>query len=329
MNKISFIMVLILFSAVAQAASFGRIVEIKGEGFISHGGKTKDLRVGDIIEYDSEIVLENSAQATFTDNADHRFHIGNSSSVAVFHKHVELRNGDMWFQSLNRTDDYKLTTANAAINYQGGEAILSYDSVKGKTQLMVISSVMKLSNLRSADLNLSVAEGNFSFIDNTYEEGAPRDPTPVGEKTYHQLITLFKNVTPLEKNAVQTFKHNDSLIKRGIASSSETHVDLESYKTMLFEKATETKVSNVTKVSSKKKKTKSVPIYASTLLEIKFYGMKASTTESASSALKSRTPASVFDTPVSAPEAHINPATNTNDHYKELATELINQLNKL
>ncbi len=322
-------MALFLLSAGVQATPFGRIVEVKGEGFISHGGKTKDLRVGDIIEYNSEIVLENASQATFTDNADHRFHMGNASSVAVFQKHVELRNGDLWFQSLNRTDDYKLTTANAAVNYQGGEAILSYDSVKGKTQLMVISSVMKLANLRATDLNLSVAEGNFSFIDNAYDEGAPRDPTPVGEKTYRQLVTVFKNIAPLEKNAVQTFKQNDQQIKREIASVPESvkesdkkaDVDLESYKASLFEKAAVTKTAVIAKEKVKKKS-----LVTNTPLEIKIYGMQSIATSE--SAHKSRAPASVLDEPVSAPEVHKNPSTITNDHYNE-SDKLINQLNKL
>ena len=63
---------------------------------------------------------------------------------------------------------------------------------------------------------MSVAEGNFSFIDYSYEEGAPRDPTPVGEKTYKQLVTMFKGVTPLDKKSEFIFKHEEP--KREIAS---------------------------------------------------------------------------------------------------------------
>ena len=193
MNKtiVAVFILIFSYSSLAAESSVGRVVEIKGEGFISRAGKTKEIKKGDQLYSNSEIVVEHSGQVTFTDNADHRFHLGNSSSAAIGTNTVELRTGDVWFQSLNKTENYQIKTANALIDYQGGEAILSYDASKGKTQLMVINGMMKLSNLRTTELNLNVAEGNFSFVDSNYEGGAPRDPTPVGEKTYKQLITTF------------------------------------------------------------------------------------------------------------------------------------------
>lgn len=334
MNKYTLSFCLFLFSFSAFAIPFGRVVEVKGEGFISHEGKTKDVRVGDIIEMNSEIVVEHTGQITFTDNADHRFHMGNSTSVAVFKNHVELRSGDVWLQSVNRTDDYKVTTANASVNYEGGEAILSYDSLKGKTQLMVISGMMKLANLRASELNLSVAGGNFSFIDNSYEEGAPRDPTPVGEKTYHQLVSLFKNISPMEANAIQTFKENDKATSRSIASvpTVSESKELEAYKTKIIEaKKAEVKRAEVKveKIIPKKEVTKKI---AATPLQIKIYGLKEETktvTIPAASTLeitKSRAPASVLEGPVPAPEHQST--TNTNEHNKE-SEKLINQLKGL
>jgi hypothetical protein len=197
---------LLSLNSFGAEQSVGRIVEVKGEGFISRDGKTKEVRKGDQLYPNSEIVVERSGQITFTDNADHRFHLGNASSVAVGANGVELRAGDIWFQSLNKTESYKVTTANAIIEYQGGEAILSYDVSKGKTQLMVINGIMKLSNSRTVELNMTVAEGNFSFIDSNYDEGAPRDPTPVGEKTYKQLVMMFKGIEPLDKKSEAIFK---------------------------------------------------------------------------------------------------------------------------
>ncbi len=336
MNKIVLTASLVLFSFSVWATPFGRVVEIKGEGFISHQGKTKDIRVGDIIEMNSEIVIEHAGQVTFTDNADHRFHMGNSSSVAVYNNHIELRSGDLWFQSVNRIDDYKVTTANASVHYQGGEAILSYDSTKGKTQLMVISGMMKIANLRSEALNLSVAEGNFSFVDNAYDEGAPRDPTPVGEKTYKQLITLFKNVTPMEKHADRVFKENDQRpAARGIASVPVVDNKLlEAYKSELLSE-TKPVVPEVKVVTKKVKPAAKVPPavttvdkVAATPLEIKIYGLKQSaTTATATTPTKGRAPASVLDEPVSAPEYKL-PTTIINEHQKE-SDQLLNRLNSL
>jgi len=337
MNKYTLSFCLFLFSFSAFAIPFGRVVEVKGEGFISHEGKTKDVRVGDVIEMNSEIVVEHTGQITFTDNADHRFHMGNSTSVAVFKNHVELRSGDVWLQSINRTDDYKVTTANASVNYEGGEAILSYDSLKGKTQLMVISGMMKLANLRAPELNLSVAGGNFSFIDNSYEEGAPRDPTPVGEKTYHQLVSLFKNISPLEAGAIQTFKENDKASSRSIASvpAVSESKELEAYKAKIIaakKVVVKSEVKEEVKVEKTIPKKEVTNKIVATPLQIKIYGLKEDTKTAAIPAVstpeitKSRAPASVLEEPVPAPENR--PTTNTNEHYKE-SEKLINQLKGL
>jgi len=327
MNKFLLAIIGISFNlnaAETSKTSFGRIVDLKGSGFISFKGKTREITKGDSIEMGSQIVIEHHGQVTFTDNADHRFHLGNSSSVSVDSKNVELRSGDLWFQSLNKNDDYKITTANAMVNYQGGEAILSYDSVKGKSQLMVINGMMKLSNLRAPDLNLSVAEGHFSFIDNAYDEGAPRDPTSVGAKTYGELIGLFNGIAPMDKNSAIVFKdhekgentHHEHAVaenkhhehakaahdsSRSIASVTSEKPEnlLEEYKSNLLGKSKK-KVTN--KLSSTKVGTKKV---ASGKLDIHIYGLRsapslAATSEempsiTANKKLSSRGPASVLD----------------------------------
>ncbi|MBC7715024.1 MAG: hypothetical protein H7177_16880 [Rhizobacter sp.] len=207
----------------AAASQYGRIVDVKGSGFISYEGATHEMKKGDIINNGSELIIEHSGQVTFTDNADHRFHLGNSSTVAVDKGIVELRSGDVWVQSINATDEAELTSANSKVTYKGGEAILSYDSVKGKTQLMVINGLMKFSNLRAPELNLTVAEGNFTFVDQKFEEGMPRDPTPVGQKTYGQLVAMFKGVAPMDAHSAEIFKDHGEKEKgaRGIASVPE------------------------------------------------------------------------------------------------------------
>ncbi len=254
MNKIALIVAsLFSFHLFAADIEFGRIVDLKGEGFISYNGKTREMRKGDTIEMGAEIVVEHHGQVTFTDNADHRFHLGNASSAAVFGKGIELRSGDLWFQSLNKNDTYTIKTANAVVEYNGGEAILTYDSGKGKSQLMVINGVMKLANLRQSELNLTVGEGHFSFVDNGYEEGAPRDPTPVGEKTYGQLVSLFNGVAPMDKHSEEIFKAHDKKenhepaheVSRALASVHQEKADkkvnvdaglLEEYKSSLLDK---------------------------------------------------------------------------------------------
>ena len=350
MNKIFFTLAVVLLPTLtfASPVQFGRIVDIKGSGFISFEGQTHEIKKGEVIYTNSEIVIEHSGQVVFTDNADHRFHLGNATSVAVFSGKVELRSGDVWVQSLNKTDDYQLTSANATVNYTGGEAIFSYDSVKGKTQLMVINGLMKFSNLRSPELNLTVAEGNFSFVDPSFEGGMPRDPTPVGAKTYGQLVSMFPGVTPMDKHSADIFKndHAGKKVERSIASApvTESVSELEKkYKADVMKMA---KKDHAMQTPSKKAEVnlakananKKAPV-ASELI-IKIYGLAGSETSSTTAIYDTKAPVSKR-APASVPEVvsetvldQAVPATEnmntipTTPQYKE-SEKLIDQLNKL
>ena len=351
MNKIFIVLSFLSLNinAAETNSQYGRVVELKGSGFISYQGKTSEMVKGQIINSGSEIVIEHQGQVTFTDNSDHRFHLGNSSSVLVSHSGVELRSGDLWVQSLNKNDDYKIQTANAIINYQGGEAILSYDLNKGKTQLMVINGMMKLSNLRAPELNLNVAEGHFSFIDNSYEEGAPRDPTQVGEKTYGQLLSLFNGIQPLDKNSENLFKkhekENDKNIDgahRSIASvgdkkSKTEEEQIEAYKASLLKTITNKKSSVIGHTN--KKNIKSTIAAKNDSLIIHIYGQVSSksvaTKENiAISEVKSRAPASVLDEAVPVEKVKVNStevspySKDFKKQYKE-SDKLIDDLKKL
>lgn len=336
MNKLLLLSAFISFNAIASADSvqFGRIVDLKGEGFISYNGKTREIKKGDVIEIGAEIVIEHQGQVTFTDNADHRFHLGNASSASVSGNSVELRSGDLWFQSLNKNDNYKIQTANAVVNYQGGEAIVSYDTVKSKTQLLVINSMMSLANLRAPELNLSVAEGHFSFIDNAYDEGAPRDPTSVGQKTYKELVSLFDGVSPMDKHSAGIFKAEAT---RAVASVEEHKTEpkkvegasklIEEYKDALLSDAAPKK-HEVKKVVIKKVAHKSTKALTAQKLVVHIYGQKAAP-------VKQRAPASVLDQPVpveAITTSPVAPATPYSKDYKNQYKEsdkLIDDLQKL
>jgi hypothetical protein len=356
-----------LYASDGGISPFGRVVELKGSGFISHEGKTKEIRKGDVIHANSELVIEHSGQITFTDNADHRFYLGNSSSAYVKNNSVTLRDGDMWFQSLNKDDTFKIQTANASIDYQGGEAIITYDSLKGKTQLMVINGLMKLSNLRNNELNLSVSEGHFSFVENSYEDGMPRDPTPVGEKTYAQLVSLFSGVAPMDKNAAKLFKeekaevaanhlktektHEEPVVERKIASvaTPEDSKLMEDYKNSLLNKHSKMKhhkkvapapVEAVAVHAAPKKHAKKLEAKEVTIVHI--YGQKeasefkaipeAKTEVAASVGAKMRAPASVLEENVSIEEnkpASVNPFVKDGNDFSKESNKLIDDLKKL
>lgn len=353
MNKILSILAVLVLPTLTFAASvqFGRVVDIKGSGFVSYEGQTHELKKGEVLYANSEISIENGGQATFTDNADHQFHMGNASTAAIYAGKVELRSGDVWVQSINKTDEYILTSANATVNYTGGEAIFSYDSVKGKTQLMVINGLMKFSNLRTPELNLTVAEGNFSFVDPSFEEGMPRDPTPVGEKTYGQLVSMFPGVAPMDKHSVDIFKnsHGEKTAERGIASVAEapvkTAAELEKeYKAEVMKLADKT--ARVPDAPSKKaensvaKKTAKAKTPVANELVVKIYGLAGSETSATTAIYDIKAP-DTKRAPASVPEVSSEtvldqavPKTEnmntipTTPQYKE-SEKLIDRLNKL
>lgn len=337
MNKLITLCLFIPTFAFANLAQFGRVVEIKGSGFISHMGKTHEIQKGEILYVESEIVVESAGQVTFTDNADHRFHIGHSSSVALFPTKVELRSGDVWIQSINKQDNYTVTTANAEVSYSGGESIVSYDSLKGKTQVMVINGMMKVANLRAPELNLNVAEGNFSFVDLNYEEGMPRDPTPVGEKTYKKLVSLFQGVGPMDSHSAEIFKDKPAVAE---VKHEEVSKHGEKVEAKELNKEVKREIASISvKPQFKKVKSPSKVFKGNALVQI--FGQKTSApistmaiydmpkTESATTTSK-RAPASVPEivTDEEVPSASKSNPVQDSPQYKE-SEKLIESLKKL
>lgn len=260
-----------LMTQTHAAEAFGKIVKIKGEGFISQNGKTKAIRVGDFIYPNSEIVVEHVGQLSFSTSDDQIYHLGKSSSMMVAPKNMVLRTGEVWFQSLNKANMTKISTANADVELSGGEGILVYDSLKAKTQLVVVNGLMKINNSRAPEVAISISEGNFSYVDNTYDNGIPRDPTPVGEKTYMELVGHFPGVQALDKNAIQVFAKETKVAghgatKHGATKLGEADEILGAYRDILTSsKKTEVKreiasVHGQTKKPSTKSKETAMPV---------------------------------------------------------------------
>lgn len=205
---------------MAQAADvYGKITKVKGEGFISYKGKTIALKAGDNVLQGSEIVIEHEGAVTFKAFNDQTIHLGKASSMMIDKDALVLRQGEVWFQAPDKSKTIKLSTANADVVYNGGEGILVYDSEKAKSQIFVMNGMMKVNNARTPEVAITVGEGNFSYVDNTYDQGIPRDPTPVGEKTYKELLTHFPNVLPMQKGTEQVFETSPA---RVVASAEET-----------------------------------------------------------------------------------------------------------
>jgi hypothetical protein len=191
----------LLLPTALWAKSFGRVSEIKGHAFIIVDGATKVLAPGDEIPKPGEVITEEGSQVTFSDFNDHLYHLSGSGQMAFSEKDVELRRGYLWVQSFNSYNDFQVKTANALTTFRKSDFIVSFDNVKGRTQVLSVSGKVDLSNLLETNLVQTIDSGNFSFVDLTYEEGAPRKPTMIGYKSYEKVVGLFGKVKPLDPSA--------------------------------------------------------------------------------------------------------------------------------
>lgn len=217
-KNISSLIILLLIPGFVLAKPVGMVFEVKGNAFIMKGHKVKQIHDGDVIEDLSEIMTEEGAQITFSDYFDHKFHLSGSGQVRFFNKVVELKKGYLWIQSF-QTDDFQFSvhTANAQIYYSKGEGIISFDLVSGKTQALVMDGEFQIQNPLMNGFKVGITEGNFSFVDEKYENGTPRWATPVGYQSFQKVLNLFEDVSPRDKN--------NQLVRETIASTSKKERD--------------------------------------------------------------------------------------------------------
>lgn len=195
---ISLLSLLVSFSAVA-ATEKGLVVNLMGKAFVTRNidGKSTmiELREGDALFEFDEIFTEVGSQLSFRDNYDHDFHLSGSGYLIVMNRALELKGGYLWVRSYSkRNEDFMVSTVNAHARYDSSDFIISFDQASGKTQVMALKEDVEFANSIHSYLKLSVDAGKFSFISENYENGAPRNPTPIGEATYRKVLTLFDGV---------------------------------------------------------------------------------------------------------------------------------------
>lgn len=223
--KSSLVLALFLsFSAFAKSP-LALVNSVKGTAFVINNGKqTKVLKPGDHLYDFDEVLTETGGQISFSDYYDHQYHLSGSGHVKLLNRMVELKRGYLWQQSFTPSKNFITQTANAVVSYSQGESIVSFDPYSGKTQLLVIKGRFEFANLLQNFLKLEVRDGQFSFIDNDYEEGRPRDATPLGFSSFKKVTSLFEKVEPMDKDdAYERLKAKPTmkLPKRSIASVKE------------------------------------------------------------------------------------------------------------
>jgi len=191
---------LLIFNCTISFAK-GNIAKIKtlnGNVFVMNDGKIQQAYVGMDISDFSEIITEERSSVSLVDYYDHYFHLSNSSHIKLENKNIDLVSGYLWLQSLEHRNGFSVSTANSYTTYSDGEAIISFDSLNMKSQVIAIKGVYKFANINDHFAYSEVSEGSFSFIKQKYKSGVPRKATPIGYKSFLKLKSLFSFVKPLK-----------------------------------------------------------------------------------------------------------------------------------
>jgi hypothetical protein len=205
------------FSTAWAQSPVGVVRSVKGNVFSYTNGKMSLLKVGSELYHSSEVVTEEGAQVSLADYFDHHFHLAGSGHVSLGTSGIELKSGYLWVQSYGQTNS-EVSTAASVAKYSNGEFIVSFDSRSGKSQLLVIKGEVNFANSLRKEVSTSLNEGQFSFITNDYQNGLPRNPTPIGFSSYKKVTSLFDGVTEMDESA-KLFPTGNS---RTIASVSDT-----------------------------------------------------------------------------------------------------------
>ena len=220
---------LLLFTTSLWARPIAFVNSVTGKAFYVFSGKMKTIESGTHIPNGAEIITETGAQVSYSDYFDHRYHLSGSGHVLVKENYTKLYSGYFWLQSFRKDSEAEIFTANAKVKYLNGDAIVSFDSVAGKTQLLVISGDFSFAGTQQPDLGVNLFDGQFSFISTDTEKslaGIPRKPTNCGFDSFKRITQLFDNIKPIHKGSFKNMQKT-TLPSRKIASIGNT---VESYK---------------------------------------------------------------------------------------------------
>lgn len=200
--KLLSLIFLISLSSQAYAETIARVVEVKGNAFSFMEKKSNSLKYGSKIQDLSEVMVEDGATLSLVNTHGHVFHISGGSLVKLYKGIIELKNGHIWVQS-NANRKGLFNTSNSIGQYGKGQFIYSFDNISGKTQLLVLQGKVRFSNALEPKLSTKVSSGQFSLVEQNYENGLPRAPTKVGLKSYKQIKSVFANFEKLQNTEVE------------------------------------------------------------------------------------------------------------------------------
>lgn len=209
----------ILFIGNIHAKTIARVLDIQGNAFLfSSEEKAKELSYGEKITDLSEVMVEDGSTLSLVNTQGHVIHVNGGSLVKFYNGITELKNGYVWVNVKNSTSRGQLNTTNSIANYSSGQFIYSFDNQTGKTQLLVLTGDVSLSNALEPSLKVDVAAGNFTLVEQKYNNGLPRSPTKIGLSSYKSLKNVFANFKNLDESYIDEMIGEKKTKSRAIAS---------------------------------------------------------------------------------------------------------------
>lgn len=217
MMKFLILFILILSSNPVFSAKIARVNELSGMSFVQRAdGKTLEIYKDFNIETNDLVFISEDSHMKITDFYDREFVFSGGSEFLLREDMIELRKGSAWIAS-NRDEAYMVTTANSHIIFAMVEGIVSYNDQTLRTDLSVAQGNAYFRNIEIDDIKVDVSGGQFSYIQESYNNGIPRAPTIIGADSFIKLTKQFK--TKPEKEI--SVKDN---AKRSIASVKEEEI---------------------------------------------------------------------------------------------------------
>jgi hypothetical protein len=214
--KLSSSIILICLSFPLMAKPLAQVLNITGQVFmVTADGKTSLLKLNDHLEDKTEILVEEGASVTLGDFYDATYELTGGSHLKLFNRSVQLKKGKTWIQAKNDRHPLAVTTANGHIDFSKSEFITTFDHATNKTQILVVSGELAVSNLLDKSLRVSIPGGAFSYIDPEIEGGTPRSPMRVGPLSWESSVSDFRKKGDLPAS--------ESTPKREIASVKEVN----------------------------------------------------------------------------------------------------------
>ncbi|MEX0798149.1 MAG: hypothetical protein WD025_01815 [Bacteriovoracaceae bacterium] len=209
---------LFICSNTYAANIVGRVLEIEGNAFaFDSDGRSKQLGFGSRIYDLSEVMVDDSSRVSVIDSSENVHHLSGGTYAKFFNKLLEIKNGHVWTVAKGESPAM-INTVNSVVYFNQGQFITSVNNADLKTQVLALTGEPKLASSLEPGLSIVVPAGHFSFIDQDYEQGLPRNPTRVGLNSYQKIKTVFSGVEGLKNESFEkSLLERPSSIAKNIA----------------------------------------------------------------------------------------------------------------